>query len=199
MGQLRKMKKVVAWFIVGVVGVFACGLIFLIVSPHYSANIVRSESMVPVLQMGDVVVMGPVSGIEQIKPGMIISFMHDEQLIAHEVVSVQGDAIQTKGRALEDVDPWLVSISEVQGAYLFRVPYLGYLSKFVRTPLGWGLLVILPAALLIGYLVWDLVLRTPKERGAPTGRKAPPKRRAASSTKSAARKGRRHGLLEARQ
>jgi len=192
------MKKVIAWLIVGVVGAFACGIIFLIVSPHYSANIVRSESMVPVLQMGDVVVMGPVSGIEQVKPGMIISFIHDEQLIAHEVVSVQGDAIQTKGRALDDVDPWLVTMSQVQGAYLFRVPYLGYVSRFVRTPLGWGLLVILPAALLIGYLVWDLVLRTPGERGAPAGKKAPPKRRAASSAKSGARKGRRHGLLEAR-
>ena len=155
-GPWRDMKKVISYIIVGVVVLLAAAILFLILSPSYEARIVRSESMKGALNLGDVVIMGPARDISNIEPGMIISFERGEEMIAHRVVSVEGTDILTKGDAVEDVDPWLVPFSDVRGVYLLKIPYLGYISKFARTPIGWGLLVILPATLLVGYLVWDL-------------------------------------------
>jgi signal peptidase len=80
-------------------------------------------------------------------------------LIIHRVIEVKDGNIQTKGDANESADPWLVSISDVKGVFQFKVPYLGFLSSFVRTSVGWGVLVILPAVLLIGYFVRDIFKR----------------------------------------
>ena len=176
------MKKVLSYIIVGVVVLLAAAILFLILSPSYEARIVRSESMKGALNLGDVVVMGPARDISNIKPDMIIGFMRSEEMIAHRVVSVEGDNIQTKGDAVEDNDPWLVPFSDVKGVYLFKVPYLGYVSRLARTPMGWGLLVILPATLLVGYLVWDL-FRKPKKA-------VPAKVKASNSNSSSSAKAR---------
>lgn len=152
------MKKAIAFFMLGLVVAFAAVIGFVTLSPNYDAQVVRSESMKPTLQMGDVVIIGPVG--EKVMPGKIISFRRDGELITHRVVSVEGGDIQTQGDALEGPDPFQVSISDVEGVFLFKVPYMGFLTAFLRTPLGWGILVILPAALLIGYFMRDMFKRT---------------------------------------
>lgn len=152
------MKKAIGFFILGVIVAFAAGIAFVTLSPDYDAQVVRSESMKPTLQMGDVVITGPVG--EKVMPGKIVSFRRDGELITHRVVSVEGGIMQTQGDALEGPDPWQVPISDVEGVFLFKVPYMGFLTAFLRTPFGWGVLVILPAALLIGYFMRDMFRRT---------------------------------------
>jgi len=180
-----RLRKVILCIIVGVVALFAAAIVFVTVSPDYDARIVRSESMKPALEIGDVVVTGPVSTIEQVKPGMIISFLRGTEVVAHRVVSVSEEGIVTRGDAVEDVDRWLVPFSDVKGRYLLRVPYLGFIAKFIRTPLGWGLVVILPAALLIMMIVWGMFRASPAKNGAPSRRAAPTKRRAGKRSPSA--------------
>ena len=152
------MKKAIGFFILGVIVAFAAGIAFVTLSPDYDAQVVRSESMKPTLQMGDVVITGPVG--EKVMPGKIISYRYGEELVTHRVVSVEGENIQTKGDAVEDPDPWQVPISDVEGVFLFKVPYLGFLTAFVSTPLGWAVLVILPAIFLIGYFMRDMFRRS---------------------------------------
>lgn len=152
------MKRAIAFFILGVIVAFAAVIGFVTLSPTYDAQVVRSESMKPTLQMGDVVITGPVG--EKVMPGRIISFLRDGELVTHRVLSVEGGIIQTKGDALEDPDPWQVPISEVEGVFLFKVPFMGFLTAFLQSPLGWAVLVILPAALLIGYFMRDMFRRT---------------------------------------
>jgi len=162
--NMKNTKRVMSYIIIGVFVIIAAAILFVVLSPSYEARIVRSESMKPAIQMGDVVVMGPVKDIGDIKTGMVISFMRSEDMIAHRVVSVEGDDIQTAGDATGDPDPWLVPFSDVSGVYLFKVPYLGYVAKFSRTPIGWGVLVILPGTLLMGYLVWDMFRKSGRNK-----------------------------------
>ncbi len=164
-GQRRNMKntkRVISYIIVGIFVIIAAAILFLILSPSYEARIVRSESMKPALNLGDVVIMRSATDIGDIEPGVVIGFERGEEMIAHRVVSVEGENIQTAGDATGDPDPWLVPFSDVSGVYMFKVPYLGYVSKFTRTPVGWILMVIIPGTLLMGYLVWDM-FRKPKK------------------------------------
>ena len=149
------MKKVIGFAVLGLLLVFAAGVGFLFLSPDYEAQVVRSESMKPALHMGDVVIIGPVEGA--IRPGKIISYEQRGALIIHRVISVDDGKIETKGDANEDADSWLVSISDVEGVFVFKVPYLGFLSSFDRTGFGWGVLVIIPAVLLIGHFIRDML------------------------------------------
>ena len=151
------MKKVIGFAVIGLLLAFAAGAGFLFLSPDYEAQVVRSESMKPTLNMGDVVIVGPVKG--QIKPGDIISYERGGELVIHRVIEVEDRYLQTKGDAVEDPDPWEVSLADVEGVFVFKVPYLGFLSSFVRTSFGWGVLVILPAVLLIGYFMRDIFKR----------------------------------------
>jgi len=152
------VKKVIGLLVVALFLAFAAGVGFLFLSSDYEAQVVRSESMKPTLSINDVVIIGPAEG--RIKPGTIISYKVGSELVIHRVVSVQDGLIQTKGDANEDPDAEPVPISNVQGVFLCKIPYLGFLSAFVRTPLGWGVLVILPAVLLIGYFVRDMFKRS---------------------------------------
>ena len=152
------MKKVIGFAVIGLLLAFAAGVGFLFLSPDYEAQVVRSESMKPTLNMGDVVIIGPVK--DPIRPGTIISYERNEELVIHRVISVEGRYLETKGDAVEDPDPWQVSTIDVQGVFLFKVPYMGFLSSFVRTSLGWGVLVIVPAVLLIGYFMRDMFKRS---------------------------------------
>jgi len=95
--------------------------------------------MSPVLNHGDLIFLEKISN-KEIKPGMIIvydKYIPEEKkimTIIHRVIGVEGENLKTKGDANSWTDPWQVSISEVKGVYLFRIPYLGYLS-FIKEKL----------------------------------------------------------------
>jgi signal peptidase I len=67
----------------------------------------------------------------------------------HRVVSLEGDGdqilVQTKGDTNETVDPKVYILPDRVLTPAYTLPYLGYLVGFVVTPLGWALLVALPA------------------------------------------------------
>ncbi len=68
----------------------------------------------------------------EVKPGTIITYMYNKQLITHRVKSIDGITLITKGDATEDPDPWSVTLSDVKGVYLFKIPYVGFLTNFVH-------------------------------------------------------------------
>jgi len=151
--------KVFLWLVSIVLGLVVAGLTFLYFSPGYDLRLVRSESMKPAVNMGDMVITGPLNGpiSGEIKPGMIVTYEYSKELITHRVQSIDGKALVTKGDAVEDTDSWSVTLSDVRGVYLFRIPYVGYVTSFVQTKLGWFLAIIIPGALLVGWLAKDIV------------------------------------------
>jgi len=134
-------------------------LAFIYFAPGYNLYLVRSESMRPAINMGDLIITSPLNGPinGEVKPGAIVTYQRSKQLITHRVQSIDGTALVTKGDAVEDPDSWPVTLSDVKGIYLFKIPLVGYLTSFVQTRLGWFLAIIIPAALLIGWLAKDIV------------------------------------------
>jgi signal peptidase len=147
------------WFIVAVLALMVGSLAFLYFTPSYNLFLVRSESMTPAINMGDLIITGPPNGAtqEKIRPGTIITFERSNGPVTHRVQSINGEELVTKGDAAEDPDPWTVRLNDVRGVYLFKVPRVGYLTTFVQTKLGWFLAIIIPSASLVILLVKDIV------------------------------------------
>ena len=151
--------KVLSRSVLAVLVLILAVLAFLYFAPDYNLLLVRSESMRPAINMGDLIITGPVNGPinGEVEPGTIITYEHSKELVTHRVESIDGEALVTKGDAVEDPDPWSVEMSSVRGVYLFKIPYVGYVTSFVQTKLGWFLSIIIPAALLVGWLAKDIV------------------------------------------
>jgi len=148
--------KIFVWTVSIILGLIVTGLAFVFFSPDYSLYVVRSGSMAPAVNVGDVVIAGPVSA-GGIKPGVIVTYEIGKNLITHRVLSIDGNTLITKGDANNDPDPQPVRFSQVKSLYLFKIPYVGYVSGFVRTRLGWFLAIILPSVVLVGFIVKDIV------------------------------------------
>lgn len=135
------------------------GLVFVYFSPDYGFYLVSSESMNPAINMGDGIVTGPLGGPfnGEVKPGTVVTFERGKELVTHRVVSIDGDTLIAKGDAVEDPDPRPVSVFDVTGVYLFKVPYIGYLANFTGTKVGWFLVIVVPAMLLVALLIRDIV------------------------------------------
>lgn len=151
--------KVFKWSVLAIIALVVAVFAFVHFSPDYAMYSVRTESMNPAIKMGDMIVTGPLNGLfsGELQPGEVVTYIRNEELITHRVVSVDGNTLVTKGDAMEESDPWTVAMSDVSGAYLFKIPYGGYLANFIRTKLGWFLVVILPSMLLVGLISWDIV------------------------------------------
>jgi len=92
----------------------------------------------------------------------------------HRVVAIYPEggqvAVRTRGDANKTPDPNLYVLPDRVATPVRTVPYLGYLVGLVVTPLGWGLLVALPATLLGLFAlraIWAPQRRTTAEPGVP--------------------------------
>ena len=124
----------------------------------YKVLSVLSGSMEPAIKTGDVIIVEPLKSDQEIAEGDVITFRapdSPDMLITHRVVgivSVNGEpaAYVTKGDNNDSIDLTPVQRSQVVGIQRWRIPYYGYLSNFMRRPLGIILCVIAPGLVLIG-------------------------------------------------
>ncbi len=131
--------------------------IFISYSPLKSFTLkqVATGSMVPKLPVGSIVIVTRANPNSIVK-GDIINFNNqfDSSLnVTHRVdevvVSDKGVLYKTKGDANQSADADLVPAYQVKGKVFLVLPFLGHLYKFSRQPLGFGLLIILPALYII--------------------------------------------------
>ncbi|MFA5629030.1 MAG: signal peptidase I [Dehalococcoidales bacterium] len=149
--------KIFTWIISIILALTVTGLAFIYFSPNHNMYMVKSESMVPALNLGDVIVTGPVGGFLSggVGPGSIVTYRHGSELVTHRVVSVEDGAYTIKGDAVKDSET--IVGSQIVGAYIFKIPKLGYLVNFMRTKLGWYLVVIVPAIIFVGLIFREIV------------------------------------------
>ncbi len=138
---------------------------------NYQIKIVKSGSMEPAIRTGSIVVVKPSADYTV---GDVIIFGKDTKTdipITHRIVSsrMEGGAtlFTTKGDANEDPDPNEVKQREVNGKVLFTVPFLGYIIDLARQPLGFTILIVLPALIVI-YDEGAKILREIKKMRKPT-------------------------------
>ena len=149
------MKKVAQKFgsTVAILLMTMAVLTFLAPRFGWRVDTVFSSSMEPKLKVGSVVVTRPVKA-EDIKVGDIITFYSPlkERLTSHRVIAVeQGSSFdfRTKGDASEDADPFLISAQNVVGKVCFDIPWVGYVTQFVKTPVGLLLVICIPGMVVI--------------------------------------------------
>jgi signal peptidase len=162
---MAKTKKIVTWTVTSVLVLFLILLGLVYVLPGYNLYLVRSESMVPAIRMGDLIVTGPVGGFINgtVKPGMIVTYQHGQDRITHRVASLSGSTVVMKGDALQHPDPWTVNLTDVTSIYLFKIPFIGFILNFVRTKLGWFLAIIGPTAVLVSLIIWEILKESFKD------------------------------------
>jgi signal peptidase len=133
---------------------------YICIVDDYSVYVVKSDSMKPVFASGDLLVIGKPGAplVPDIAAGQIVSFQRNGEFVTHRIVAIDGNIVHTKGDAMEDIDPWTVSsLADIQGCYLFRIPYIGLVSVFLKTKVGWFVCVVLPALCLVAFLIKDIV------------------------------------------
>jgi len=148
---MKILNRLISIILITVIG----GLALLHFLPGYNIYLVRSESMRPAINIGDMIINGPSNDV--ISPGTILTYQRGKELITHRVLSIDGDIITTKGDAAEDPDPWSVSLFDVKGTYLVKIPSIGYLLNFARTKSGWFMMIIIPSAALVALLIKEIV------------------------------------------
>lgn len=132
-------------------------LVFTAFSPVKSIQILRvmSGSMEPKIKVGGVVIVNKIP-TESLKVGDVITFTSsDDQnmTVTHRLVEIKdqedGKVFLTRGDANQSNDIGEVRPDQVKGKVLLSVPFLGYISVWIKQPLGFALMVILPAVLII--------------------------------------------------
>jgi len=117
--------------------------------------------MEPAVKAGSLVIVKP---SEIYRVGNVIMFGKDTKTQLPTTHRIVADEVRsgvfyytTKGDANEDPDPQQIAQSEVVGKVLFSIPYLGYVLDFAKKPLGFALLIGVPAAIVVfdeGANIW---------------------------------------------
>ena len=117
--------------------------------------VVTSESMVPTLEVGDLLVIQSWSE-ESISLGDIIVFWADwnpDTPVVHRIVEIieesSGRLFVTRGDNNPTNDWGERTIEDILGVVVWRIPYLGSVSLFLRTTTGFTLMAFFFAVLLI--------------------------------------------------
>jgi len=131
-------------------------ILFLVASPllptktYISTHVVSTGSMEPEIMTGSVVFSTLKN--EEVNKGDIVVFKspdNQEITVIHRVKDINGDQYTTKGDNNENEDSWTLFKSNILGTVIFTIPYLGYVIDFMKTPLGFGLVLGIPALILI--------------------------------------------------
>lgn len=166
------MKKAAENFGLAFIILLMMAAVLTFLAPHFGWRVdaVFSGSMEPELKVGGVVVNHSVP-VEEIKVGDVITFYSplNGKLTSHRVIAVENSPLyfQTKGDANEDADPFILPAQNVVGKVCFHLPYLGYVTQFVKTPLGFVLTLCLPGLIIIAMEmrnIWRVLTEKETER-----------------------------------
>ena len=150
-----KPLKVIYYIALSAIALLAVLLIFSTfpIPGNYKLYVVQSGSMQPVIKMGSVVFVKPV---ENYQKDDIITFAdskNPKNPITHRIVEIKKEgettSFVTKGDSNNASDTKEVAIGDVIGKVLFSLPFIGYGVAATRQPIGFMLLIILPATLII--------------------------------------------------
>lgn len=150
---MKKLYKIGYYlFIVALlcVGVLLISTLFPIPG-NYQVKVVLSGSMEPAIKVGSLVVIKQASSYDT---GDVITFGKDDKNnvpTTHRIVDSRVESgkmiFKTKGDANDNPDPREARESEVIGKVRLSIPYLGFVLDMARKPLGFAILVGIPAGL----------------------------------------------------
>jgi signal peptidase I len=189
------MKNLIFWLLFATAIIGAIYAVPLMLTKTLNSEsptlVVISNSMFPVLKRGDLIFIQGTSP-EDIKVGEVVVFRHGAGLAVHRIISIQGEYIITKGDAnIEKDQP--ITYEDIVGRVpgmgdgLLKIPYIGsisimtshqmaspqdeeesiftIISRYVWNPLGFSVLVLIPATLFFSSIAGDVATAlSPKRR-----------------------------------
>jgi len=120
--------ETVLYIVIGFVIAYAFNMgLGLALSTETPVVSVFSESMVPTLQKGDLIV---VKGSESFEVGDIIVFDVSQYgyPIIHRIIDIDSGEISTKGDHNSVKDPWKIKEENIHGKAILKVPILGWVK-----------------------------------------------------------------------
>jgi len=147
---LKVFRTIFALLLAGVIGLFLIPRLL-----GWQLQVVLSGSMGPELPPGSISFVQPVE-TQALKVGdlLVFDFPRDpSRQVTHRIVEIRGDGsaleFHTKGDANNAPDDYWVPAANVRGTVRGHIPYIGYVVPYARTPVGYLLLVVIPAAIII--------------------------------------------------
>jgi len=128
---------------------------------NFKVKVVKSGSMEPYIKTGGIVVIKPSTTYEV---NDVITFGADtktqipttHRIVAKEVIG-GSQVFTTKGDANDTEDSETTEFDEIRGKVILTIPYLGYVLDFAKQPIGFGLLVGIPALLIIFEEIFKII------------------------------------------
>ena len=130
-------------------------------APKFNAYVVLTGSMLPEIQVNDVVITKRMDA-SRLKEGDIITFASSDSrflgtIITHRIVKKnpatdnEGYTFQTKGDNNNVADSALVLEKDIYGKVILKIPKLGYLQEFLASDGGWIIVILIPCLTVISY------------------------------------------------
>jgi signal peptidase len=123
----------------------------------YSAMSVLTGSMRPYLEPGDMIIDKAIDA-DEVKVGDVLTYRLGSSIVTHrvtEIIAKDGNLLfETRGDANNTDDSRPVTEDQLIGKVILRVPYGGYVARFIRSPIGLMIFIVIPVAMmLIGELM----------------------------------------------
>lgn len=171
------IKNIISWTIIFILAIIATFLMYYIIrtkfsnikgqayEPSFSMYTIISPSMVPNINVYDVIVSKKVNDINTIKIGDIITFISKSNLssgmtITHRVIDIIEDdgmiKLKTQGDNNLSPDSSYVNKDNLIGKVVIRIPKIGRLQRFILGSGGWLLFIVIPGLLLVFFDVKKL-------------------------------------------
>ena len=160
--------KDIAIIVIGVVLIwFAVKVVFNVDNPFY---VVSSGSMIPVLNVGDILIVKDGNTYDSLKVGDIIVFNRPQggdRVIVHRIIEVSerfGEKIiVTKGDANDGIIPgtdFPIREKDYIGTVAYTVPKVGLVLKYLNPPVNYIII-----AGIIGILIYTNIKKKNEEKG----------------------------------
>ena len=158
---LKIISNIIYALFILVLVVIAVGTAFSVFQAPGGSRIfvVQSGSMEPAIRTGSIVLIAPQT---QYQKNEVITFFANPNernlkktgaTVTHRIIKINNDEgrlwYQTKGDANNAPDQETVGQNAVLGKALITIPYVGYAINFTRTQMGFVLLIVIPATLII--------------------------------------------------
>jgi len=182
----RKSKTVYILFVSAVLILLGVSMLHTALGITYPLLVVKSGSMRPVIEVGDIIIVAPVDPLD-VRPdpdtGDVIVFYRPgyrgkaDSIIVHRAIARVDGGFITKGDANMGIDPWgPVPDANVVGRWTdFKIPAwtgIGFLSLFLRGeylyPLGPVLIALLIVAN-VAFLLKDFLRREKRGEASSNG------------------------------
>ena len=162
--MVRKICNILSTMVLVVLAVTAA-LLLLPRILGYHTLAVLSGSMEPEISVGEIVYIKNVDE-EELQVGDIVTYMiNGNTMVTHRITGIdrENQLLITKGDANDSADSSPVTYGQVVGKLFFHVPYLGYISIYMRTSLGIAVICGVVFIVLILNLLPELFSKEKKE------------------------------------